>query len=80
MFSQFLLYSKLTQSYIYIYSFFFILSSIMVYPKRLDIVPWAVQQDSLLTHSIWSSLHLLSPNSQSIPLSPLPLGNHTFFF
>ena len=41
MFCQFLLYSKMTQLCVYIYS----LSSIMVYPKRLDLVPCAVQQD-----------------------------------
>ena len=36
-------YSKVTPSYLYTQSL--ILSSIMVYPKRLDIVPCAVQQD-----------------------------------
>ena len=40
---QFLLYSKVTQSYIYIP--FLILSSIMVYLKRLDTVLCAVQKD-----------------------------------
>jgi len=40
---QFLLYCKVTQSYIYIP--FFILSSIMVYPRRLDTVLCAVQKD-----------------------------------
>ena len=39
---HFLLQSIVTQLYIYIH-FFLILSSIMFYPKRLDIVPCAVQ-------------------------------------
>ena len=40
MLCQFLLYSKVTQPYIYIYVYipFLMLSSIMVHPKRLDIV------------------------------------------
>ena len=38
---QFLFYSKVIQSYIHIY-IFLILSSIMVCPKRLDIVPCAI--------------------------------------
>ena len=47
MFCQFLLYSNVPQLYIYIYIhiLFLILSSIMFYPKRLDLVPCAVQQD-----------------------------------
>ena len=60
MLCQFLQYSKVTLSYIYvciyiythihthihihIYTLFLILSFIMFYPKRLDIVPCAVQQ------------------------------------
>ena len=43
MFCQFLLYSKVTQSYIKIHSVS--VSSIMFHPRRLDIVPCAVQQD-----------------------------------
>ena len=48
---QFLLYSKVTQSYIhththiYIYILFLTLSSIMFHYKWLDIVPCAIQQD-----------------------------------
>ena len=43
---QFLLYSKVTQSYIYIYNVTFLLFfSITVYPKRLDIVSCVVQKD-----------------------------------
>ena len=51
MLCQFLLYSLVTQYmymcvYIYIYEFFFlILSSLMFYPKRLDIVPCTIEQD-----------------------------------
>ena len=57
MFGQFLLYNKVTQSYIYIYTLyiyilFLILSSVIVYPKRLDIVPCTVAQD-LIVKSIF---------------------------
>ena len=41
----------------------------MVYPKRLDRVP-CIPRPSLLIHSKCNSLHLLTPNSQSIPLPP----------
>ena len=68
---QFLLYSKMTQSYIDTHSFFCIFS-IMVCPRRLDIVPCAVL---LSIHSKCNSLHLLAPNSQSISILPLLL-NH----
>ena len=64
---QFLLYSMVTQSYIYTF-FFLTLSSIMFYPNRLDIVSCA--RTSLLTHSKIKSLHLLTPNSLTIPLPP----------
>ena len=30
----------------------------------------------LFIHSKWNSLHLLTPNSQSLPLPPVSLGNH----
>ena len=36
-----LLYSKVIQSYIYI--FFFIFFSIMVYPRILNMDPWVIQ-------------------------------------
>jgi len=40
---QFLLYSKVTHSYIHIYTFFFLnYFSIMIYSKRTDIVPCAI--------------------------------------
>ena len=44
MFCQFLLYSKVTQLYIYIHSFFFALSSIMFHHKWLDKIPCAIHQ------------------------------------
>ena len=42
---NFLLYSKVTQSHIHIYTLFLPLSSIMLHHKQLDIVPSAIQQD-----------------------------------
>ena len=66
---NFLLYSKMTQSHIHIYVLF-LTSSIMLHHKWLDIVPSAIQQDSLPIHSEGNSLHLLTPDSQSIPLPP----------
>ena len=50
------------------------LSSIMFYPKKLDIVSVLYSRASLLIHSICSSLHLPSPNSTFIPLHPT-IGN-----
>ena len=46
----------------------------MVYPRRLVIIPCA-----LLVHSKRNSLHLLTPNSQSIPLPPPPLATASLF-
>ena len=48
------------------------LSSVMFCPKRFDIVPCAVHRTSLLIHSKYKSLHLPTPNFQSIPLLPPP--------
>ena len=49
MLCQFLLYSKVTWLYIYMCIYistpFVVLPSIIVYPKRLEIVPCAVEQD-----------------------------------
>ena len=39
----------------------------MVYPRRLDIVPCAISRTLLFIHSKCNSLHLSTPNSQSIP-------------
>ena len=54
---------------IYTYIFFLMLSSIIFYPKRLDIVLCAIRT-SLLIHSKCNNLHLPPPNSPSIPLPP----------
>ena len=50
MFCQFLLYSEVTQLYIYMHSFS-TLSSIMFHYRRLDIVPCAIQQ-TLIAYSL----------------------------
>ena len=42
----------------------------MFYPNRLNILPCAVHKISLLIHSKYNTLHLLTPNSQSIPIPP----------
>ena len=69
MFCQFLLYSKSDPViHVYIHSFSHILScSITMIGYSLCAGP------HLLIHSKCNSLHLLTPNSQSIPLSPPPL-------
>ena len=77
---QFLLYGKVTQSFIHIYILFLILFSIMVYLRRVDIASCAAQQDLLFIHSKCNSLHLLAPNSQSIPLSVFSLLATTSLF
>ena len=68
-FCQFLLYSNMTQLYI----LFSTLSSILYHHKWSDTVHSRI---SLLIHSKCNSLPLLTPNSQSLPPLPLPLGNH----
>ena len=45
---QFLLYGKVTQSYIHIYILFLILFSIMVYLRGVDIASCAAQQDLIV--------------------------------
>ena len=55
---------------------FIILCSIMFHHKWLDIVPCAIHRISWPIHSKCNTLYLLTPNSQSIPLPPHPLGNH----
>ena len=62
-------------SVIHIYTFFFIFFSIMVYHRILNIV-----RTLLFIHSTYNSLHLLIPNSQSIPPPPLsPLATTSLF-
>ena len=73
MLCQFLLYSKATHS-------FLILFSIMVYPRRLDILPCADSSTLLSILSKCNNLHLLTSDSQSIPLSPpSPLATTSLF-
>ena len=50
--------------------------SIMACQGRLNRVPCALHIRTLFIHPLYNSLHLLIPNSQSIP--PHPLGNHKF--
>jgi len=40
----------------------------MAYHRILNIVPYAIQWDLVVYHSIYNSLQLLAPNSHSIPL------------
>ena len=62
-------YSKMIQLYMYI--FFFIFLSIMVYYRTiLNIVP---SKTLLFIHSIYNSLYLQIPNFQSIPSIPTSL-------
>ena len=56
--------------HMHIYVLFLIVSSNMVYPWRWDIVPVPSGKTSLLIHSKYHSLHLLTPNSPSTPLPP----------
>ena len=56
--------------------FFFRFFSIIDYYKILDIVPCAV----LFIHFIYSSVYLLSPNPQFIPLPTFPFSKHIFVF
>ena len=68
MFFQFLLYNKVTQFYIYIFFF-------SHYPPSCSITrDWIVScatQQGLIAYPL-QSLHLPTPNSQSIPLPPPP--------
>ena len=60
-------------SHTFIYILFLTLSSIMFYHKRLYTVSCAIySRTSLLIHSKYNDLHLLSTNSQSILFSPPP--------
>ena len=58
---------------------FFIFFSIMVYPRRLDIVPCAIDRTLLFIHSKCNSLHLLTPNSLSIPVHTPSLATTSLF-
>ena len=56
--------------YIYINTFLFIFFSIMVYHRMFIQFPMLYSKILLFTHSVYNRLHLLTPNSQSIPLHP----------
>ena len=49
----------------------------MVYPRRLDIVPCAVQYTLLSIHSKYNSLHISTPNSP-FHFLPSPLATSLF--
>ena len=72
MFCQFLLYSKVTQLYIYMHSF----SLIIFHYVPLQVATCSslcyTARTSLLIHSKCNTLYLLSPNAQAIPLPTLP--------
>ena len=63
-------------SYTHIYILLNILFSIMLYPRILEFTV-LYSRTLLFIHSLYNGLHLLIPNSQSMPLPPLlSLGNH----
>ena len=74
---NFRLYSKVTQSHIYVYAFFFshYLPSCSIISDQIQF-PVLYSRISLLIHSKGNGLHLLIPDSQSTHSLPLPLGNH----
>ena len=74
----FLLYSMVTQLHIHVFIIFSPI--IMFHCKWLNIVLSATQQDLIANPFQKQWFALLTPNSQSIPLPPLPLGNHKFIF
>ena len=75
-FSQFRLYSIKWPSYMYVYTLFLMVFHHVLSQEARYSSLW-YSRTSLLIHSKCNSLHLLAPNSPSIPLpSPLLLGNH----
>ena len=64
--------------HIYTHTFIVIFFSMMACHRMWNIVPWAISRTLLFIYPIYTSLHLLIPNSQSfLPLHPpVPLGNH----
>jgi len=65
--------------YIYTHTLSFIFLSLMVYHRIFSIVSCAISKTFI--HSVYNSLHLLIPNSHSIPPpSPIALGNHRSVF
>ena len=85
MLCQFLLYSKVTQSYLCMYEYvytqthrpFLILLSILGYPKRLDIVPCASVKKGSNILSI-HTMHLLNLFKACYTFNPGSLRNRTF--
>ena len=78
------MYSKMIQLYIFKHPFLYILFhyhifSIIIsyhlisfhYHRILNITPCAIQQDLGVNHTVYTSLHLLTPHSHSVP-SHLP--------
>ena len=78
-FCQFSTVQQRTQSHIHIYIHFLALSSIMLHHKWVDIVPSDIYRISLLIHSKCNSLHLLTPDFQSIPSLSLPPSSASLF-
>ena len=73
MLDQSLLYKIVTQ--LYKYTLFFVSFRIMVYHRISNTVPCLHIKTLVLIHSRCESLHLPTPDSQSIPLRPC-FGNH----
>ena len=48
--------------------------SMVVYHRILNTVPVLYSRTLLFIHPMYSSWHLLTPNSQSFPLHPHPLA------
>ena len=63
-------------SHICAHTFFFIFFFIVVYLRILNIVSVLYGRTLLSIHPLYTGLHLLIPNSKSIPLTCLALGNH----
>ena len=79
MWSQSLLYSKVTHLHTWTFSFF-ILVSLMVYYRILNIVPCAISRTLVFLHPTHNSLHLLIPNGQCFPPHPFsPLAIRSLF-
>ena len=70
---QFLLYSKVTQSHIYIHSFFSYHPPSSYSPRYWTQFPVLYSGSSLPVHPKYNSLHPLTLNSHSLPLT---FGNH----
>ena len=78
---QFLLYSKVTQSYIYVHSFLYYFPSWSIPEIGYSSLCYTLRPClSIFIHSKCNSLHLLALNSQSIPLPPpSPLATTSLF-